>query len=119
LVVLSYGRNIGVSCVVHSGVSVTFVGIVKDGKQIPNTLLTLPIGGKHVGGMFFEKIKAKYPDFGTTTAEQSILQDIKNKHCRVAMNLEDEISDSKEIEYELPDSQKLSLGSELFESTGK
>jgi len=90
---------------------------MRGGKQLKETLAILPLGGKHVGGYLLDKISSSNNGFGSTTAEQSIIRDLKEKKAKVAINNE-KIPKSFSETYELPDGQILQLGSELYESSG-
>jgi actin-related protein len=77
------------------------------------------MGGKEITTYLMKLLTEKGYSF-TTTAEREIMRDIKEKLCYVAFDFEKEMNKNEkeiEIQYELPDSQIITVGKERFKAT--
>mmetsp|Transcript_66091 Transcript_66091/g.149174 ORF Transcript_66091/g.149174 Transcript_66091/m.149174 type:complete len:458 (+) Transcript_66091:337-1710(+) len=112
---LQEGRAVSQSsltgCVVDSGSSVTFCVVVVEGHVVPISMTTAHLGGWDVDRYLARLLSYRGYSF-TTTAEQAMVVDIKERHGYVALDFDKEMHEKRGtiiMEFELPDGNKVPL----------
>jgi len=111
------GRTTGM--VLDAGHGVCHTVPIFDGYALPHAISRLGIAGKDLTEYLMRILKERGHDF-TSPSDKEIVQDIKKKVAYVAVDFEaemakvEESSASIDANYELPDGQIITVGSERF-----
>ncbi|MGY4967436.1 hypothetical protein [Streptomyces sp. 900105245] len=109
------GRSSGV--VLDAGEDFTCTVPIKEGFVVPNAIMRLNYGGKKLTE-YMGQLLSEAAVSPTVVNDKRLVQDIKEKMCYVALDLEEELQQSSYPNnlavYTTPDGQKISLSTERF-----
>ena len=112
----SAGKTTGV--VVDSGEGVTHFVPIYEGYAFPHAILKMNLAGKDLTE-YFSKLLTERSILLHSTAEKDTIREIKEKLCYVSLDYESELRESQkstsvEAQYEMPDGEVITIGSERF-----
>ncbi|CAH1793052.1 unnamed protein product [Owenia fusiformis] len=115
-ILVLYSNGITSGMVVDFGLDGTSIVPVIDSKLLPETSFRLPLGGSHITKYLAKLLNTRGYSF-ETPAELAICEDIKQKLCYVALDVEEQMKKKVELlesTYMLPDGKSITIGNELF-----
>lgn len=112
----SAGKFTGV--VVEIGDGVAHIVPVFDGSVLPHSIQRINLAGRDLTDYLIQILSERGLHL-TTGAEREIVKEIKEKLCYVALDFDEELDasktgSSKEANYEMPDGNVITIGSERF-----
>ena len=116
LSIYASGLTTGLSFIAGDGV--TYSVPVYEGFTLTDTVTHLDFSGRDLTDYLTKLLSEKGHSF--TTAELDLVNDMKEKHCYVALDFEKELKKPEteiKVSYELPDGQIITLGNERFRAT--
>ena len=107
MTLLSKGKFNGI--VLDSGEGVSQIGCFNKGFILNNTLKRTDIGGRDINNYLKNLLLDK-----DININRFIINEIKENLCYCSKEFNNEINNFKNIDYELPDGNKIKLGNELI-----
>lgn len=111
-----YGNAKTTGLVVDSGFDSTQVVPICNGFQVPNSIQSIPVGGRHVTQYMMQLVNDRGYNFISPKDLESI-RDIKEKLCYCTLDFQKELSISSrdmEQQYKLPDGIIIRVNSEAL-----
>ena len=108
----SHGKFTGI--VVDSGEGVTQIVPIFDNKTLPHSFLKMDFGGRDITNYLIKNLEENGVSFRSSGDKYFTNKYIKEKTCYVALDFEQEKSNYKEIEYEMPDGTIIKVKDQRF-----